>query len=223
MNKEEKRLLRRNLSRLEIINCEPCVHKACDTCSIFTQRQEIGRKLMGVPKKQEKQPRPNRVLNDFTIEQYMSFKADFLTDEEITKIMKVSKQTLNRWKIRNGLTKPREMTPTGSRLKLKVSEYLRYKDEGLTDVEIAQLIPCDSKTLTRWKSENGVKYQQKAKPRLLKDFTRKEFLAFKDKKLNNHEIAKLLGVSYNTLREWKDRNDIYAYRRKGKERGAYKR
>lgn len=227
MNKEDKRLLRRNLSRLELLNCVPCIHKECATCPIHTQITAIGRQLVGnIDKEDKHEATPvtrakRRKPVTMTVEQYQQYKQEGKSDRAIGELEGLSYNHILDWKRENELAKPKKKVTC--RLRLDVMSYIKYKEADLTDQEIAEHIGCTHSTLSRWKRINKIKIKNNPPKRVLVDYTAKQYLADKELKINDRDLAEKLGVSHESLRRWKLNHDISCYSRKGKRRGAYKR
>jgi hypothetical protein len=87
--------------------------------------------------------------NDMTVEEYIEFKRNRVTDTEIAKIKFVSYQTIARWK--------RQHSITARKSKYGVDDYIKLKEhDKLSDGDVAKLWKMSEQGLNNWKQANNL-------------------------------------------------------------------
>ena len=94
-------------------------------------------------------------INNLTVEQYQAWKKDGLQDREILERLYYSpdnQEMLTNWKIKNGVPfkrKPRKNFKKKTDI-LTAEEFLKLRNQGNTNKEIADLLGFSKTTLNKW-------------------------------------------------------------------------
>lgn len=134
---------------------------------------------------------------------YIVHKEQGMTDKEICKKYKIGNSTLytrkRAWKI------PKIKEPVNKKFdKLDKKEYYALKLQNFSDKEIAKMWGIGNGTLVRFKKENNIQGGLDPTRKLDKmNVTKEQYLKYRLEGHTDYQIARLLGISKNTIYEWK--------------------
>lgn len=96
-------------------------------------------------------------FEELTVEQYLTWKDEGLSDKKILQRMYYSEQSnsvIQQWKKKNGLLKRKHTCVNGRLLDhLTVMEYISYKNKGMRNADIAKKFNVAGTTLAKWIKE----------------------------------------------------------------------
>lgn len=96
-------------------------------------------------------------FEELTVEQYMTWKDEGLSDKKILQRMYYSEQSnsvIQQWKKKNGLLQKKHTCIHGRLLDdLTVAEYISYKNKGMRNADIAKRLNVSGNTLANWIKE----------------------------------------------------------------------
>lgn len=139
---------------------------------------------------------------------YMVHKQQGMTDFQICKKYKIGNSTLSTrkkaWKI------PKAKEPVNKKInKLDKKEYYTLKLKNFSDKEIAKMWGIGNGTLVNFKKENNIKGGLDPTCKLDKmNFTKEQYLKYRLEGHADYQIARLIGVTKNTVYEWKKRQGL---------------
>ncbi|SEB15878.1 hypothetical protein SAMN05421743_12157 [Thalassobacillus cyri] len=156
-------------------------------------------------------------LADFTVEEYVEYKKQKLSDDKIRKKLDCSKGALYNWKLEHGMIgkhriyrweveKPilADFTP---------EKYFVYKKRGYSDDMVATLCNCSVSKLMVWKKENGLTLHVRVNdyasierhlPEKIKK-KKEKFLRLYNQYLSHEAIAEEMGMGRASLTRFKKR------------------
>lgn len=141
-----------------------------------------------------------------TVEEYIIFKNNGYTDDEIARIKGKYKSWIYRWKMENKV----------SYSKLNVDRYLSLVEEGLSDYQIAEEIGVERDTIVKFKKRVGlfgkVNTKKGSKGKKLFTMDVEDYKNMIDNGYTINEIAHVKGVNPSTIYEWKKRENVKYYR-----------
>lgn len=151
---------------------------------------------------------PFKNINEkLTVDEYLEWKNQGILDTEISKKLKVSPVSLTKWKKENGLNVRLKQGGTKKKkLNITKKEYEEYKNEGLTDDEMAECIYEVSPYYFKERLKAlGIK-TRRPKPR---NFTVEEYEELKRQGKKEYEIMEIFGFKVGaTYRLYKKRLGI---------------
>lgn len=141
-----------------------------------------------------------------TEEEYIIFKNNGYSDDEIARVKCKYKSWVYRWKKENNINYN----------KLNMSRYLMLVDEGLSDKQIADEIGVERDTIVKFKKRHGlfgkVNTRKKRKSKRLFKMDVEEYETMIDNGYTIKEIADVKGVNQSTIYEWKKREKVKYHR-----------
>ena len=152
---------------------------------------------------------PDHVVNKKCLELYKKGESD----QYIASVLNLNPNTVWKWRKRNGLIKPtlRGRNPDLSLNKLCMSLY----EDGLNDDEIARRIQLSPISIMKWRKEHNLPLLCNKVKKIVGEVHGK-CLRLYNNKMSDASIANIVGVNENTIRHWRNENNLKPNQKKVK-------
>jgi DNA-binding CsgD family transcriptional regulator len=192
MDRKTKTAIRLRISKLLDTKCQECPLQACESCNIYKEIRHYANMIDGTQK-------PKKLVTSLTSVIYIKLRNEGKSRKEIALLYNLTEKQVKGltdiWRQR-GEFDGKSIKQTKPHVEIPEKEYLKYKEQGLSDKAIAEIFNVNPKTIDnrkrKWK-RNKVSVVKEEK------LTKEIYLEMKAQKISDFKIAALLNVNPSVI------------------------